>query len=354
MKAFYFKPVYTLAAFLLLTLMISACASGGAEQPQSSGGVEATQGGIQYQGQPAEYVYSGPAPASGTGNVAGRLLWNGQAVIGVPVKLCEEIDYLSGCSGVGFDATTDNSGVYVFSNVTPNTYGLTFHSLDSDDWVYLTSGLLDASEFEVTADQTLNIGDTDVVRYDMKQVSPAEDTQVSEARPQLEWEAYEGADYYEIVMNSDRGSSIFSFDRVDGTSISPAQDLLTCNYSWYVRAFNAGGVQIGETDGFWHFEETGQPNDCYVTGLNPADGASASASGLTLNWNAHPLAAYYEVDLYNADDTSVEPLEYVRADSNAYNVTQNIDPGTYYWSVYAYDQSGNLFAYSDTYTLVIQ
>jgi hypothetical protein len=154
-------------------------------------------------------------------------------------------------------------------------------------------------------------------------------------------------------LSAERGLSIFLFEQMQATSAAPNIDLLTCNYGWYVKAYNASGIQIAETDGIWHFDEVGQPYDCLVTGLSPADGASASAGGLTLTWDAHGLAVYYQVNMYGADDSSINPLNFVRTQTNSYTITQTIEPGTYNWVVYAYDQSDNFFAFSDTFTLIV-
>ena len=351
------RNVFWLLAILALAL--AACTSTGDSsegQVPSSGGEQAGEtGGIQFEGgeATAAFEYSGPAPASGTGNVVGRLLWNGQPVIGVPVMLCDEIEFFGGCQGAEYDTTTDDSGIYVFADIPPMTYGLTFHALESDSWVYITSGLLDAQDFEVVADQTLNVGDNNVIKYDVISISPAEDAEISEARPVLEWEAYPDAAYYEVTLDSDRGYSVFLFEETQETSITPTKDLLTCGYGWYIKAYNSSGVQIAETDSIWHFAEVGQPYDCYVTGLSPADGASASAGNITLTWDAHGLAAYYQIDMYGAEDSSINPLSFVQADTNSYTVTQTVEPGTYSWVVYAYDQNGDFFAFSDTYTLVV-
>lgn len=348
-------PWLLAAAILVLTACSSSGGGGAPAQPTSGGQDGGQQGGIQFEGSEpiAAFEYNGPAPASGTGNVVGRLLWNGQPVIGVPVKLCDEIEFFGGCQGDEYDSTTDDSGVFLFADIPPMTYGLTFHALDSEDWYYFTSGIMDAQDFEVTAGDILNVGDQEIVRYDMKAVSPAQDAEIPEPRPMLEWEAYPEAAYYEVTLDSDRGYSVFLFEETEETSITSTQDLLNCGYSWYIKAYNSNGMQIAETDGMWDFTETGQAYDCNVTGLSPADGASASASGLTLTWDAHGLAVYYQINLYSADDSSINPLNFVQADTNSYTVTQTIEPGTYNWVVYAYDQNDNFFAFSDTYTLVV-
>ena len=49
-----------------------------------------------------------PPPESGKSNAVGRILWNGQPVIGTEVKLCEEMGLITGCEGTQFSTTTSS------------------------------------------------------------------------------------------------------------------------------------------------------------------------------------------------------------------------------------------------------
>src|SRR5689334_13521071 len=57
-------------------------------------------------------------PAPGTGNVQGKVLYNGKPVANIEVKLCETFNrFFGGCSGKTLVAQTDQNGEYVITNV---------------------------------------------------------------------------------------------------------------------------------------------------------------------------------------------------------------------------------------------
>lgn len=348
--------------FLILALLMVGCGAGSDGEVQGSEGGEVEGesssggGGQQPSGLPTStpFVYSGPQPAAGTGNVYGRLLWNGQPVVGATVRLCDEVEFMGGCQGLEYSTATDDTGVYLFTDIDPITYALTYQEQGAEDWFYITSGLLNAADFEVSAGQVLDAGDLNIVKYDMTLVEPADESRLSDPRPTLVWQAYADAEYYEIVLSPQRGSSIFLFEELVETSIAPPVDLLNCNYGWYLRAYNSQGIQIAETEGIWHFDVVDQPYSCDVTGLSPADGAAISGGAdIPLSWDAHDLAVYYQINMYNADDSSISVLDFVRAEDPSYTITQSVEPGNYSWVVYAYDQTGDFFAFSSIYTLVV-
>ncbi|HKG79842.1 MAG TPA: hypothetical protein VKA78_10495, partial [Pyrinomonadaceae bacterium] len=66
-------------------------------------------------------------PAPGTGNVQGKVLYNGAPVENIDVKLCETFSrFLSGCGGKIYQVKTDKDGDFVITNVEPKEYqGLT-------------------------------------------------------------------------------------------------------------------------------------------------------------------------------------------------------------------------------------
>src|SRR4026208_2379292 len=62
-------------------------------------------------------------PAPGTGNVQGKVLFNGKPVENIEVKLCETFNrFLGGCGGKTYTARTDKDGDYVITNVPPKVY----------------------------------------------------------------------------------------------------------------------------------------------------------------------------------------------------------------------------------------
>ena len=241
---------------------------------------------------PTPFIYKGASPAAGTGGVYGRLLWNGKPVEGVQIKLCEEIKFFGGCQGSEYPAVTDSYGVYAILNVPPREYGLTYRALDADNWYYVTSGILNAKDFEVPADQMVNVGDHNTVRVDVNITSPKEDDRLTIARPTLTWDPYPEAAYYELTFLSGRGGVMVGSEKLTTTSYTLDRDLQTCDYSFSVEVYNAQEVMIAENDGWRNFKVAGLPQSCVLTALTPADGASVKANAITLTWQPHDWALF--------------------------------------------------------------
>src|SRR3981189_1253856 len=113
-------------------------------------------------------------PAPGTGNVQGKVLYNGKPVENIQVKLCETFSrFLGGCGGKIYMAQTDKDGEYVVANVEPKVYeGLTVRVFDTDSYVFATAGIagISATKYDVTANKTLFISPTNLFKGDLKVV----------------------------------------------------------------------------------------------------------------------------------------------------------------------------------------
>jgi hypothetical protein len=300
---------------------------------------------------PTPFIYAGPLPAAGTGGVYGRLLWNGAPVQGVEIKLCDEIKFFGGCEGAEFPTTTDANGVYAILDVPPGTYGLTFKALDADTWYFVTSGILNAKDFQINAGDMVNMGDHLTVRVDVVILSPQEDERLEIARPTLSWQPYPEAAYYELTFHSDRAGSMIHRKQMTETTFVMDRDLQSCDYSFSIEVYNVSEEIIAEYDGWRRFSVRGMPTSCVMHALTPADGASAPANGIILTWEPHALAANYKIHMYNADDSSFKVLDFVTTSETSYAVTQTVPPGTYTWVVYAYDAYDESLGFTDAFTL---
>jgi hypothetical protein len=293
-----------------------------------------------------------PLPQAGTGNVVGRILWNNRPVVGIEVQLCENFDWMGGCEGISFSTNTDDKGYYLFQNVTPGEYALAAHAIDKDSWLYVTAGLgFGAEKYTVTADKTLFIEEQSIYKFDLKLTYPAKNAEIDVAQPALTWDPYPDAAYYEVYLTSEKSGAIYVNERVDTNQITPSKPLLGCSYTWQVDAFNADGTKIAESDGYFHFDLVDQQVTCLVKIISPQDGASLSAANLTLTWEAHPMAAYYRVVVWDEDYNDL--LGRARSDGTTYIVTQALGAGKYKWYVIAYDESDNQIAQSDFYEFTI-
>jgi hypothetical protein len=193
-------------------------------------------------------------PAPGTGNVQGKVLYNGAPVENIEVRLCEQFSrFLSGCGGQIYTAKTDKDGDYVITNVPPKEYeGLTVKVFDTDSYVFATAGIagIAAAKYNVEADKTLFVNPTHLFKGDLKLTNPKAGSTVSDAVVDFQWEAYPAAAYYKLTLTPDTllSESRFVNQRVDGTSFKATKPLEKGGYQWKVEAFNSADKKLSESD----------------------------------------------------------------------------------------------------------
>jgi hypothetical protein len=296
-----------------------------------------------------------PPPASGMGNVVGRILWNAQPVADTEVKLCQDVSMVGGCKGVEYSTRTDATGVYLLTDVPPGEYGLVVHALGADRWVYVTAGLgISARKYTVAADQVLTVGDQSIYKFDLKLTGPTDKEQVETGQPTLSWEPYSEASYYELYLTSEKAGNVVNNYRVETNEVTLDKSLVDCKYTWSVEAFNAQGEKIAETDGYFDFTVTGQPVSCYIPIIAPLDGVTVSGSGLVLSWEAHPSAATYKILMWNdTDPARPKVLDFVEVRETGYTFSETLAPARYVWSVTAYDATGQQAAGSLVYDFTV-
>jgi hypothetical protein len=347
-----------LVLFILLIPQLACSLPGSAEQPdtdeQPAAEAAATSGKSAKTAKPTVKRTVAPPtpdievadPDPGMANVVGRILWNEMPAPDLEVKLCEEMGFVSGCEGAEFSTQTDADGIYLLANVDPGEYALAVASFDGEHWMYVTAGLgLSSKKYEVAADQTLRIPEQSIYKFDLVQTRPEEDEKLAEARPIMEWDPYPDAAYYEVYLTQENGSALFIHEKTETNSIEPKTDLLTCEYTWQVEAFNSNGTKIAEQDEYSHFKVTDQPLSCYLDVVSPVNGASVRGEGIVLEWAAHELADYYRVHLWDKDYNDL--LEGMKVDGTTYTVPETVAPGKYKWYVTAYDSDDNQFAQSE-------
>jgi hypothetical protein len=130
------------ASALLAALFMSGCKSSG-DANSNSATQSASTNATKTTASPAKPNSDGTIPsgtgvekekpAAGTGNVQGRVLYNGQPAKDIEVKLCETFSqFVGGCGGQILVAKTDATGEYLIKNVPPKIYeGLTAKVFDT-------------------------------------------------------------------------------------------------------------------------------------------------------------------------------------------------------------------------------
>ena len=206
-------------------------------------------------GLPVEEQVERAKPAPGTGNVQGKVVYNGKPIGDIEVKLCEKFDgLLSGqCSGQTFTAISDAEGNYLITDVVPMRYAVLTRvsGSDSDLFTYVSNPRgFGSNPFEVSADKTLFIPPIHFFKVDLKLLNPPLDTSVSGEQLWLTWEPYAEATYYRIYIEPlNRGSETkYMGQQVDGTSFTVPRPLDKGTYMWRVEGYSSPTDKIAESD----------------------------------------------------------------------------------------------------------
>jgi len=191
-------------------------------------------------------------PAPGTGNVQGKVLYNGKPVENIDVRLCEKFNrFLDGCGGKIYTAKTDKDGDYVITNVPPKEYeAITVRIFDTDGYVFATSSFgISATKYNVEADKTLFVDPTNLFKADLKLTNPKAGSTISGDAVEFQWDAYPDAAYYKLTLTPDEhlSESRYTKQRVDGTSFKATKPLDKGGYRWKVEAFNSADKKLAES-----------------------------------------------------------------------------------------------------------
>lgn len=192
-------------------------------------------------------------PAPGTGNVQGKVLFNGKPVENIEVKLCEKFNrFLGGCDGKTYTARTDAGGEYVIADAEPKTYeGLLARVFETDSYIFAASGIagLSSAKYEVVPDKTLFITPTNLFKSDLKLLNPKAGAKTSAENLELKWDAYPDAAYYKfsIYPETPGSSAPYVNERLEGTSFLVDKPLEKGTYRWQVNAFNSADQKLAES-----------------------------------------------------------------------------------------------------------
>jgi hypothetical protein len=201
-------------------------------------------------------------PAPGTGNVQGKVFYNGKPVENIEVKLCKEFNrFLGGCSGKTYTTRTDKGGEYVITDVEPNMYnGLLARVFDTDSYVFATSGVggISSAKYEISADRTLFVSHTNLFKSDLKLLTPKAGAKVRAQNLELSWQSYPEAAYYKFSVYSDDSGVMSPYigERLEGTSFGIDKPLPKGAYRLHVEAYNGADQKLSESGGDINFTIT--------------------------------------------------------------------------------------------------
>lgn len=355
------RNIYHLIVAAIIIVFISLACGFGA-QPAAEPGADANPSGADQPSVPDQdlapaeplaaadcassppHDYTGPAPLAGTANLYGLILWNGIPQPDLAVQACLDSNYKNECEEPIYPATSDSTGAFLIANLPPGDYDVVVQALGQEKWLDVKELTEDYHVGELEADKCVSTGNVNLIKYDLFQQSPANNSRLSEARPTLTWDAYPDAEYYEVYWGSNEGQAIFVSERMNTNQAVPPMDVLSCRYAWKVTAYNAHSVPIAETEEFFNFYVENQPISCYVVNNLPASNSTVSGANLVLSWDPHPLAATYEVSMVMSDPEYKKIIDYVEVTEPRLALDVTLEPGDYYWNIYAKDQFGNTVA----------
>lgn len=354
------QPMKKNFVWLLILLWLVSC-GGDAGNDGRANGENGNDDTESIAGE-SELTYEGDEPASGKGNVYGEIRWNGTGAAGLEVELCADFSSFSGCGSIPINAKTDENGRYLFKNVAPGIYALSVRVFDSDDWLYISSGILSSAEFEVEAGKTLVIGVQNIFKLDVTLLEPTNGSKVAGEEVLLDWkdyaidevaEAY--AEYYKVSLYPDEGDAILIDKRVNESSLRVDLLPVNCGYRWSVEAFNSDRIKIAETAEQFDFVVENLQGSCQLAIREPADGAEIRGDDIVLDWEDSPLAASYKILMWNDDDPErANVLDFEEVSESSYRFTFTLEPARYVWSVTAYDESGDKIGGTEIYDFTVR
>ena len=322
-------------------IILTSCGSldGAAENGRAN---ESSEANSQTDTEADNLSYDGANPAEGKGNVFGEIRWNGAGEPGLEVQLCSDFSSFSGCGDTPIYEKTDEDGQYLFKDVDPGVYALSVRVFDSQDWLYISSGILSSADFEVEAGETLVIGVQDIFKLDVSPTMPTNGAKLDVTTTNLNWEPYDQAAYYKVSLYPDEGDALLIDKRVNESTIEVDLMPVNCGYRWSVEAFNSERIKIAETAEQFDFVVEGQAGSCILLIQEPADGSEIKGDNIVLDWEDSPLAASYKILLWNDDDPDrTNVLDFEEVNESSYRFSQTLTPARYVWSVSAYDASGD-------------
>ena len=184
-------------------------------------------------------------------------------------------------------------------------------------------------------------------------LSPADGSTTWDTTPTFSWAEVPGAAEYEIrLADSQAGlDSASSIAVTTGTSHSPASALtIGQTHYWQVRAKDGAG-QFGP----WSNALSLQVESDAISGLSPADGSSTPDTTPTLNWNAVPGAAEYELRIADSQ-AGLDSALLVRVTTGTSHTPTSAlaNLQTHYWQVRAKDAGGQYGPWSAGQSLKVE
>ena len=181
-------------------------------------------------------------------------------------------------------------------------------------------------------------------------LGPADGATTTDTTPTLSWDEVPDAAGYEVQLaDSKAGLETSPAQSAADTSYTPSSALTNeQTHYWRVRAVDGAGQK-----GIWSEIYSLAVSIGAVSGLGPADGATATDTTPTLSWDEVPDAAGYEIQLADSKAGLETSPAQSAADTSYTPSSALVNEKTHYWRVRAVDGAGQKGIWSEIYSLAV-
>ena len=161
----------------------------------------------------------------------------------------------------------------------------------------------------------------------------------------LSWQPIIGAANYQLQIY-DANNALINEQTIVSTSLN--YTFLEGNFSWRVRASN--GTQQTMYSSRSLLVDTTIPATPVLS--SPVNASTTTATSVNFQWSRTPIAGSVEKDsIYIYTDNALTTLKIKNQGTSPF--TSELDLGTYYWFVKAFDQAGNASSKSTVFSFTI-
>lgn len=172
-----------------------------------------------------------------------------------------------------------------------------------------------------------------------------------DGRVSLQWDAVDGAGWYQVYIGAADGEAVWSqwlgaeeIDCATQCALEPEVSLSNGSYTWYVRAYGPAGYSPWTDGTSLSLNATPPP---VVTKQSPAPGEVLDTAEVTFAWQAVPVALNYQLAITGPDgyelDRAVSPGDADNCTESEGRCQLTLDlpaSGSYTWYVRAINAAG--------------
>ena len=198
---------------------------------------------------PSETGTEKAKPELGKANMQGKVFYNANPAANIEVRLCVEFYMNGNCDGEKHITKTDANGEYLFVNLTPKTYKMSFRVFETKNYIFSGKyGFLHA-KYNIEADKTFFVPLTNLFKSDLKVQNPKPRMNVDAQNFEIKWDAYPDAAYYKLeLLEYSTRTKHLDDEKVDSTGFKVEKNLNNGAYRLRIAAYNAIGVKLAQCE----------------------------------------------------------------------------------------------------------